>query len=123
MSSMTTRSTRSKTGVIAPVETKGPLMKDKNFFDLKKEGYSYFTTPKNFFNGREQHAIVDLLIGEMCTGTFIGNWNHSRNVGSSYSYVLGKRIKDPNAKQVYVDMYDISSKPKEFGLEDQALYK
>jgi hypothetical protein len=90
---------------------------------LKKEGYSYFTTPKNFFNGREQHAIVDLLIGEMCTGTFIGNWNHSRNVGSTYSYVLGKRIKDPNAKQVYVDMYDISSKPKEFGLEDQTLCK
>ena len=74
---------------------------------LKKQGYNFTTTPKNFFEGREQHAIIDLIIGEKCTGTFIGNWNHQRNVGSSFSYVIGKRIKDSKVKQIYVDLYDI----------------
>jgi len=74
---------------------------------LKKQGYNFTTTPKNFFEGREQHAIIDLMIGEQCSGTFIGNWNHQRNVGSSFSYVIGKRIKDKHVKQIYIDLYDI----------------
>ncbi len=78
MSSMTTRTTRSKTGVIAPVETKGPPMKDKNFFDLKKEGYSVVVF---FMNGEEQFAYqydldkeskydVNLLLNNSINVTF-----------------------------------------------------
>jgi len=77
---------------------------------LYDNDYDYYTTKKNMFCGREPHAIIDLLVGEKCTGTFIGNWNHEKNIGSTFSYVLDTRI-DSNVKRVFLDIYNIYSEP------------
>lgn len=53
MSSIATRTRNTRSGVIAPVETKSSPMKDKDFFDLKKEGYSVVVF---FMNGNEQFS-------------------------------------------------------------------
>ena len=73
---------------------------------LEKNGYQYFTTPKNFFYGREHHAIIDLLVCEKCTGTFIGNWNFNTHKGSTFSYVASQRMSS-KCKQIFVDIYKL----------------
>lgn len=73
---------------------------------LETNGYQYFSTPKNFFDGREHHAIIDLLICEKCTGTFIGNWNFNTHKGSTFSFVASQRMS-PKCKQIFVDMYKL----------------
>ena len=77
---------------------------------LHDNDYNFYTTKKNMFCGREPHAIIDLLVGQICSGTFIGNWNHEKNIGSTFSYVLDRRI-EPNIKRVFLDIYDIHSEP------------
>jgi len=73
---------------------------------LEQNGYEYFSTPKNFFDGREHHAIIDLLVCEKCTGTFIGNWNFNTHKGSTFSFVASQRMS-PKCKQIFVDMYKL----------------
>lgn len=75
---------------------------------MKENNYNIFMTKKNVFEGREPHAIIDLLVGEKCTGTLIGNWNHKNSTGSTFSYVLDQRI-EPKLKRVFIDIYNISS--------------
>jgi len=77
---------------------------------LRDNDYKFYTTKKNMFGGREPHAIIDLLVGEKCSGVFIGNWNHTKNIGSTFSYVLDRRINS-NIKRVFLDIYDIYSEP------------
>jgi len=74
---------------------------------LKDNSYDYYITKKNIFNGREPHAIIDLLIGEKCNNVFIGNWNDKKNIGSTFSYVLDQRIV-PSAKRIFIDIYNIT---------------
>jgi len=50
---MTTRSRITRSGVVSPVQNKGPLMKDKDFFALKDESYSIVVF---FNNGDKQFA-------------------------------------------------------------------
>jgi len=73
---------------------------------LEKNGYQYFSTPKNFFDGREHHSIIDLLVCEKCTGTFIGNWNFNTHKGSTFSFVASQRMSS-KCKQIFVDMYKL----------------
>jgi hypothetical protein len=75
---------------------------------LKDNNYEFYFTKKNLFEWREPHAIIDLLLSEKCSGTFIGNWQHQKleNMGSSFSYVIDVRIKD-YIKRVFIDLYDI----------------
>ena len=42
---------------------------------LKENEYEFYYTKKNIFDGREKHAIIDLLVGQKCNNCFIGNWN------------------------------------------------
>ena len=72
---------------------------------LKDNNYECYFTKKNIFNGREKHAIIDLLIGEKCNNVFIGNWNFDTRQGSTFSYYL--YIKNNALQNVFIDMYDI----------------
>jgi hypothetical protein len=76
---------------------------------LRENNYEFYFTKKNLFEWREPHAIVDLLLSEKCSGTFIGNWQHhkSNNMGSTFSYVIDVRIRE-NIKRVFIDLYDIT---------------
>jgi hypothetical protein len=57
--------------------------------------------------GREVHAILDLLIGSECTGTFIGCHNLELKRGSTFSYFLHKMIV-PDATRYFIDLDKIS---------------
>jgi hypothetical protein len=79
---------------------------------LKNNDYNFYITKKNNFTGREPHAIIDLLVGEKCNNVFIGNWNHEKNISSTFSstfsYVLDQRL-DSSVKKIYIDIYNISN--------------
>jgi hypothetical protein len=75
---------------------------------LKDNDYEFYTSKKNIFDGREQHAIIDLLIGERCNGYFIANWNYNNNDGSTFSYVLSQRM-NKNVKILSVDNNNIKA--------------
>lgn len=76
---------------------------------LKENGYEYYFTKKNMFKWSEPHAILDLLLGEKCNGTFIGNWQHYKdnNMGSLFSYAIDNRIRE-KVKRVLIDLYDVN---------------
>jgi len=74
---------------------------------LKENGYEFYVSKKNIFDGRERHAIVDLLIGQKCNNNFIGNWNFNNNNGSTFSYLLYKRNHAIN--NIFIDMYDVKN--------------
>lgn len=72
---------------------------------LRDNGYKFYITKKNIFDGREKHAIIDLLIGENCNNNFIGNWNFNIRQGSTFSYFL--YIRNNAVKNIFIDMYNI----------------
>ena len=74
---------------------------------LKDNDYEFYFTKKQIFEGREQHAIVDLLIGEKCNNYFIGNWNFAIRQGSTFSYFL--YVRNDADKNIFIDMYDINN--------------
>lgn len=75
---------------------------------LEDNNYDFYTTKKNIFHGREPHAIIDLLVGEKCSGCFIGTWNYATNHGSTFSFVLDQRMA-PSVKRVLFDTYDVKT--------------
>jgi hypothetical protein len=68
---------------------------------LKDNNYVFKFSHK-FFEDREKNAIVDLLISKYCNNIFIGNFNVANLNGSTFSYYIGKLIK--NKRQVYIDL-------------------
>jgi hypothetical protein len=72
---------------------------------LNDSGYEFYITKKNIFGGREQHAIIDLLIGEKCNNYYIGNWNFDIRQGSTFSYFL--YVRNNAVNNIFIDMYDI----------------
>jgi hypothetical protein len=72
---------------------------------LKENDYEFYYTKKQIFEGREQHAIIDLLIGEKCNGNFIGNWNFDIHQGSTFSYFL--YVRNNASENIFIDMYNI----------------
>jgi len=86
---------------------------------LRKNNYKFYISKKNIFNGREKHAIIDLLIGEKCNNIFIGNWNFDIREGSTFSYLL--YVRNNAVKNIFIDMYNIESneiiKYKNFNLK------
>jgi hypothetical protein len=72
---------------------------------LKENDYEFYYTKKQIFEGREKHAIIDLLIGEKCNGYFIGNWNFNIHRGSTFSYYL--YVRNDALKNIFVDMNNI----------------
>jgi hypothetical protein len=75
---------------------------------LKENDYEFYFTKKQIFEGREQHAIVDLLIGEKCNNYFIGNWNFDIRQVSTFSYFLYLRNNADN--NIFIDMLNIRKK-------------
>lgn len=73
---------------------------------LKANNYEFYYTKKDIFEGREKHAIVDLLVGEKCNNYFIGNWNFDIRQGSTFSYAL--YIRNNAFKNIFIDMHNIS---------------
>ena len=74
---------------------------------LNSNNYKFSCTNKEL-EGREQNAIVDLLIGSKTPGTFIGNFNTHLIRGSSFTYTI-LQLLDSNTKKVLVDLDDISN--------------
>jgi predicted O-methyltransferase YrrM len=72
---------------------------------LKDNEYEFYYTKKNIFDGREKHAIIDLLVGQKCNNCFIGNWNFDNMNGSTYSYIL--YVRNNADKNIFIDMYYI----------------
>lgn len=72
---------------------------------LKENDYEFYITKKQIFEGREQHAILDLLIGEKCNNCFIGNWNFDIRQGSTFSYFL--YVRNNSLENIFIDMYNI----------------
>ena len=69
---------------------------------LKQNNYSYKFIDK-FFNDREKDAIVDLLVSKYCNNIFIGNFNINNLNGSTFSYYIGKCVKE-NVTKIYIDL-------------------
>ena len=82
---------------------------------LKENEYEFYYTKKNVFDGREKHAIIDLLVGQKCNNCFIGNWNFDNMNGSTYSYIL--YVRNDAVKNIFIDMYDIVK--EEFIINDK----
>ena len=63
---------------------------------LNENKYKIIFSDK-YFDGREQNAIIDLLISKYCNNIFIGNFNFEMLNGSTFSYyialMLSKKIK------------------------------
>jgi len=69
---------------------------------LKNNNYNFMFSEK-FFSGREQNAIVDLLIAKNCNGVFLGNYNMRKCTGSTFSYYIDKILID-GVKKMYIDL-------------------
>lgn len=78
---------------------------------LEENGYNYHISEKNT-GGRETDAIVDLLISERCNNIFIGNYNLTDYLGSTFSYLIYRRLPD-DTKCVMIDMDHIRNNPVE----------
>jgi hypothetical protein len=77
---------------------------------LRENDYEFYYTKKNIFDGREKHAIIDLLIGEKCNNYFIGNWDFDIRQGSTFSYLL--YVRNNAEKNIFLDMYNIKLEEK-----------
>jgi len=82
---------------------------------LRENQYNYFIGKKEPGMGREVNALVDLLIGEKCTGCFIGNWNVKKLIGSTFSYTLFIRL-GVDIKKVVIDIEKLGEDEFVFGL-------
>ncbi len=58
-------------------------------------------------SGRELCAIIDLLVGLKCTGTFVGCHNFQLKRGSTFSYVLWK-LMSKSKQGVFIDLDNIN---------------
>jgi hypothetical protein len=68
---------------------------------LKKNGYIYYVNTKLPELGREQNAIIDLVISTRCNNIFIGNFTVDTLSGSTFSYYI-KQLT--NAKYISIDL-------------------
>ena len=68
--------------ILSSLVEKNPVMEQ-----LTKEGYVLYSRNKEPI-GREMNGIIDLIIGKICNGVFIGNYNLKLHQGSTFSYVL-----------------------------------
>jgi len=69
---------------------------------LKTNNYNFKMSEK-IHDCRELNAINDLLIASICNNIFIGNFNFHNLNGSSYSYYVGKILKN-QVKKISIDL-------------------
>jgi hypothetical protein len=74
---------------------------------LKDHNYNYFVNDK-LLQGRENNAIIDLLLGEHCTQNFIGNYRPLGELkGSTFSYLLYHRLP-PTVSKIMIAIESIN---------------
>lgn len=71
--------------------------------DFLSDNNYIFKFSRKFFEDREKNAIVDLLISKYCNNIFIGNFNVVNLNGSTFSYYIGKCVKNTTS-QIYIDL-------------------
>ena len=86
--------------IILTYDTEHKLVQE---FKLTHQVYTF----KHDVVGREVSAILDLLIGAKCTGTFIGCHNLELKRGSTFSYFLHKMIA-PTVTRYFIDLDGIT---------------
>lgn len=74
---------------------------------LINNGYNIKLTDKYFDDQRELNAIVDLLISEYCNNVFIGGINPINYHGSTFSYLIWKRLSS-DVKKILFDLDNIN---------------
>lgn len=74
---------------------------------LRMEGYQVHARPNLESMGRELNAIIDLIIGFRCTGTFLGNFPMVGTSGSTFSFMIYNYLKDRGVKCIAIDIDDI----------------
>lgn len=79
---------------------------------MKKEGYNLHCVRKEY-KFRELNAIQDLIIGTYCNHKFIGNFNTRTSQGSSFDYIIWKKLRQSILK-IFIDLENISSKEEVF---------
>ena len=102
ISLITTHIPKDKPLIILTYDTESSVLRY-----LKENKYNYYTTPKTL-GGREQNAIVDLLIGSRARNVFIGNFNTDKLRGSSFSYTILQLLHE-NTKRYMIDLDDINA--------------
>ena len=75
---------------------------------MKHNNYKYKFANK-FFDDREKNAIMDLLVSKYCNNIYIGNFNIKNLNGSTFSYYIGKFVKNDVLK-IYIDLDKIINK-------------
>lgn len=73
---------------------------------LYENGYQVNVSDKSHVQGRELNAILDLLLSNSCTNTFIGNINPENFHGSTFSYLILRQLSLTTTK-VLIDLDEI----------------
>lgn len=78
-----------------------------NFINyMNTNNYKYIFS-KKFYDEREKNAIVDLLLSNYCNNIFINNFNFKNLNGSTFSYLIGAKLK--NVKKISIDLDNINN--------------
>jgi len=83
--------------ILSSLVEKNPVIEQ-----LTKEGYILYSRNKEPI-GREMNGVVDLIIGKICNGVFIGNYNLELHQGSTFSYVLYNSLCN-HTTNILIDM-------------------
>jgi len=81
--------------------------KKNGVFDfLEIEEYSYVTLNK-LYEDRELNAIIELLTSKICNNKFIGNFNFTNLMGSTFSYFICKILNSKSIEKIMIDLDNI----------------
>jgi hypothetical protein len=75
---------------------------------MKNNNYSFKLITK-FFDDREKNAIIELLVSRCCNNIYIGNFNIKNLNGSTFSYYVGKNMKE-DVMKICIDLDKICDK-------------
>lgn len=77
---------------------------------LKNNNYKFHLVSKRKWYGREQNAIVDILVAQHCNNVFIGNFHVNKLNGSTFSYFILQKLNDTILK-IMLDLDIIINEP------------
>ena len=77
---------------------------------MQQHDFYYVIYNKTIENGREESAIIDLFNSKHCNSMFIGNTNIITLNGSTFSYLLYKRLEDKaGVTKILIDLDHINA--------------
>lgn len=77
---------------------------------LKNNNYKFHFVSKQKWYGREQNAIIDILVAQHCNNVFIGNFHVNKLNGSTFSYFILQKLDD-TIKKIMLDLDNIINEP------------